>query len=375
MNILWYLLAVSLILSFAVSYRDKVLTQRFHDEKHRDRFLTAVLILFLGIFCGLRTWYNDTVTYIQIYEYLTPTLQNFARDNTATYATGIGFAFVNSALKTIGFSTQDYLMFYALITTFCYVRFVRKYSDNFPLGVFLMFTTGFYTFAFAAIKQCMATAICLVALDALFEKKRLKYILLVALASLFHPYAIIYFLLLFMDFRPLTWKTYFFIAAFIIVGFSLNSLIGTILDVTDMMGANYDAESFVGEGVNIFRVLVCFVPVAMMFLFGRKMFVGTNRQENIIFNMAMLNALIMFVGLFGTANYFARLANYFLPAQVVVLPWMFRRIKAPDRQVLTIFCIVGYLGYFMYGNLIQSVFDNCFSKITLWQYLSSHFGG
>lgn len=375
MNILWYLLAVSLILSFAVSYRDKVLTQRFYDEKHRDRFLTAVLILFLGIFCGLRTWYNDTVTYIQIYDYLTPTLQNFARDNTATYATGIGFAFVNSALKTIGFSTQDYLMFYALITTFCYVRFVRKYSDNFPLGVFLMFTTGFYTFAFAAIKQCMATAICLVAIDALFEKKRLKYILLVALASLFHPYAIIYFLLLFMDFRPLTWKTYFFIAAFIIVGFSLNSLIGTILDVTDMMGANYDAETFVGEGVNIFRVLVCFVPVAMMFLFGRKMFVGTNRQENIIFNMAMLNALIMFVGLFGTANYFARLANYFLPAQVVVLPWMFRRIKSPDRQVLTIFCIVGYLGYFMYGNLIQSVFDNCFSKITLWQYLSSHFGG
>ena len=375
MTKLWYLLAVSMALSFLTSYHDRMLLSRYPDGKHRDRLFTAALILFLGVYCGLRTWYNDTVTYKQIYDYLTPTLQNFVRDNTYNFAQGIGFAFVNSALKTIGFSTQDYLMFYALITTFCYVRFVRKYSDNFPLGVFLMFTTGFYTFAFAAIKQCMATAICLVALDALFEKKRLKYILLVALASLFHPYAIIYFLLLFMDFRPLTWKTYFFIAAFIIVGFSLNSLIGTILDVTDMMGANYDAESFVGEGVNIFRVLVCFVPVAMMFLFGRKMFVGTNRQENIIFNMAMLNALIMFVGLFGTANYFARLANYFLPAQVIVLPWMFRRIKDPDRQILTIFCIAGYLGYFMYGNLIQSVFDNCFSKITLWQYLSSHFGG
>ena len=276
MNKLWYLLAVSMILALAASYHDRILRQRFPEGKKRDMIFTAILIIFLGIYCGLRTWYNDTVTYLQIYNYLTPTLANFTQDNTATYATGIGFAFVNSIMKTIRLSSQDFIMFYALITTFCYVRFVKKYSDNFPIGVFLMFTTGFYTFAFAAIKQCMATAICLVALDALFEKKRLKYIILVVFASLFHPYAIIYFLLLFMDFRPLTWRTYFFIALFIIIGFSLNSLIGTILDVTDMMGAEYDTSSFVGEGVNIFRVLVCFVPVILMFLIGRKMFFDTN---------------------------------------------------------------------------------------------------
>lgn len=324
MNKLWYLLSVSMILAFAVSYHDKTLHQKYPDSNKRDVFFTAVLILFLGIYCGLRTWYNDTVTYIQIYEQTT-LLSDFASDNTSSFAQGIGFAFLNSIMKTIGFSSQDYLMFYALITTYFYVRFVRKYSDNFPLSVFLMFTTGFYTFAFAAIKQCMATAICLYALDALFERKRLKYIILVALASLFHPYSIVYLLLLLMDFRPLTWKTYFYIAVFIAAGFSLDSLIGTILDVTDMMGATYDASSFVGEGVNIFRVLVCFVPVAMMFLFGRKLFVGSNSRENIMYNMAMLNAMIMFVGLFGTANYFARLANYFLPAQVIVLPWVFKK--------------------------------------------------
>ena len=104
------------------------------------------------------------------------------------------------------------------------------------------------------------------------------------------------------------------------------------------------------------------------------MFAYSTRTENILFNMAMLNALIMFVGLFGTANYFGRLANYFLPAQVVVLPWMLKKIAKQDRQILTVLCVVGYVGYFMYGNLVQSVFDNCFSKITLWQYISSHFG-
>lgn len=362
------------MLAFAVSYHDRTMLRRYLDGSRKDVFFTSVLILFLGIYCGLRTWYNDTVTYIQIFEQ-TPLLSDFASDNTSSYAQGIGFAFLNSVIKTIGFSSQDYLMLYALITTYFYVRFVRKYSDNFPLSVFLMFTTGFYTFAFAAIKQCMATAICLAALDSLFEKKRLKYIILVALASLFHPYSIVYLLLLLMDFRPLTWKTYFYIAVFIAAGFSLNSLFGTILDVTDMMGATYDTSSFVGEGVNVFRVLVCFVPVAMMFLFGRKLFIVSNRQENIMYNMAMLNAMIMFVGLFGTANYFARLANYFLPAQVIVLPWVFKKIKNPGRQIITVLCVVCYLGYFIYGNALQRSFDSEFSKITLWQYITSHFGG
>lgn len=362
-----------MLLSFAISYRDKYL-RRVEDSAHsHDRIFTLVLVLLLGIFCGLRTFYNDTITYIQIYEQA-PALKDFVKVNTSTYAQGIGFAYLNSLMKTLGFSTQDYLMFYSMVTAYYYVRFVRRNTDDFPLAVFLMFATGFYTFAFAAIKQCMATAICLFGLEFLLQGKRVHYILFVFLASLFHPYALIYLLLLLMDFPPLSRKTYLYVGIFLVIGLSLNSMIGTIVDVTAMMGAKYDMTSFVGEGVNIFRVMVCFVPLVLAFLCGKAMFAHSTRTENILFNMTMLNALIMFVGLFGTANYFARLANYFLPAQVIVLPWMLRKIGGKGRQVLTVMCIVGYTGYFIYGNLIQSVFDSSFSKIAFWQYIRSHFG-
>ena len=140
------------------------------------------------------------------------------------------------------------------------------------------------------------------------------------------------------------------------------------------MGATYDMTSFVGEGVNIFRVLVCFVPLFLSALYSRKLFGQTTRTDNILFNMSMLNALIMFVGLFGTANYFARLANYFLPAQVVVLPWILKKIGGRDGQILTLLCIIGFAGYFMYGNMVQHVFDEKFAQITLWDYIASHFG-
>lgn len=373
MSKLWFLLFWAMLLSFAISYRDKYLCRVVGSTHRYDKAFTLVLILLLGTFCGLRTFYNDTVTYVRIYAQA-PVLKDFAEVNTSTYAQGIGFAYLNSLMKTLGFSTQDYLMFYSMVTAFCYVRFVRKNTDNFPLAVFLMFTTGFYTFSFAAIKQCMATAICLLGMDFLMQKKSVPYVLTVAAASLFHPYALVYLLLLFMDFRPLTWKTYLYIGVFVVIGFGLNRIIGTIVDVTTVMGADYDMTSFVGEGVNIFRVLVCFVPLVLAFVCGWKLFANSTRTENILFNMAMLNALIMFVGLFGTANYFARLANYFLPAQVVAIPWMLKKIAEQDRKILTVLCIVGYTGYFMYGNLVQSVFDNCFSQITLWQYISSHFG-
>ncbi len=372
MSKLWLLLALSLVLAFIIERRENQERIIRNNTAYREHLFTFLLIMYLGVYCGLRTWYNDTVTYIQIYD-LTPLLSDFAQSNTASFAQGIGFALLNSVMKTIGFSTQDYLMFYALLTVFCYVRFVRRYTDKFVLATFLMFATGFYTFTFAAIKQCAATALCLLALDYLFQKQNIKFIVIVCIATLFHPYSIVYLLLLFMDFRPLSWRTYLYMALFIAAGFGLNSMIGTILDVTSMIGGNYNAESFIGEGVNIFRVLVSFVPLGLAFICGHKLFAKTTRSENILFNMAMLNALIMFVGLFGTANYFARLANYFLAAQVVVIPWIIEKVDKKTRTVLTICCVAGYTGYFVYGNLIQSVFDTGFSSISLWEYINSHF--
>lgn len=373
MNKLWGLFFVSLIFAFVIQYRDRRMRMLSSNGNGRDKLFTLLLILYLGVFCGLRTRYNDTTTYVHIFEQ-TPTLSSFLKQNTISFAQGIGFSIFNSVMKSLGFSSQDFLMIYAVVTAFCYGQYARKYSCNFLFSVFLMFTTGFYTFSFAAIKQCMATAICLLGMDFLMQKKSVPYVLTVAAASLFHPYALVYLFLLFMDFSPLAWKTYLYIGIFIVIGFGLNRMIGTIVDVTTIMGANYDMTSFVGEGVNVFRVLVSFVPLILAFICGRRMFAYSTRTENILFNMAMLNALIMFVGLFGTANYFGRLANYFLPAQVVVLPWMLKKIAKQDRQILTVLCVVGYTGYFMYGNLVQHVFDNCFSKITLWQYISSHFG-
>ena len=354
-------------MAFVIDQRDCQL--RYEGVRRREGLVTCLLIVVLGFFCGLRIWGNDTGTYLEIYEYLTPEWSKITPENTPEFSSGLGFFYVSSMLKTLGFTEQDYLMFFAFATVIPYVLFVRRYSRSAVFGVFLMFTTGFYTFSWAAVKQCMALGICLMALDYALEKKWIRYGLMVAVAMFFHPYAMVYFLVPFMMFRPWTFRTFLYTALFIAIGFYLDTLIGTVLDITDMMGAVYTEESFTGEGVNLFRVAVSFVPMVLAVLYGKKLFHDASEADCLMFNLAMLNALIMFVGIFGTANYFARLANYFLPAQVIVIPWILRKTHPRDRAWLTLACIAGYLGYFVYENAIIRPFDAGYSHMSFWEYI------
>lgn len=370
MKKLWILLAVTLVLAWVIDDRDQMF--RYRGEKRREHLVTWLLILILGFFCGLRTWGNDTITYLMIYDQL-PGLREVISNSRYGFSGGIGFYYLSALLKELGFTPQDYLMFYAFATAIPYVLFVRRYSDSMVFGVFLMFATGFYTFSLAAIKQCMALGLCLAAIPYAMDRKWIRYFLGVAAAMLFHPYAVIYLLVPFMTFKPWTFRTFLYIVIFMAAGFYLESLLGTVLDITTMMGAVYTEESFTGEGVNIFRVAVSFVPLVLAALYGKKLFRNTTRAEDIMFNIAMLNALIMFVGLFGTANYFARLANYFLPAQVIIIPWILRRAHHQDRAWLVPGCVAGYIGYFIYENAIIRPFDINYSHMSFWEYLGTFF--
>lgn len=369
---LWLVLGASLLLAVVIDIRDQKLAYLGSDRK--ERLFTWLLIILLGFFCGLRIWGNDTSEYLETYEHLTPTLDTFVAEKHApAFSDGWGFIYLNILLKTLGFSNQDYLMFYAFLTVIPYVLFVRRYSTDLVWGVFLMFATGFYTFSMAAIKQSLAMGICLMSLPYALDRKWIRFALIVLLGSLMHPYAIIYFLVPLMMFEPWKGKTLLYTAIFIAAGFTLDSLIGTVLQITEMMGADYSEAEMMGAGVNLFRVMVCFVPMILAVFFGNDLFHDAGEDVHLMFNLAMINALIMFVGLFGTANYFARLANYFLPAQVVILPWMLHSAHPKDRRWLMPACIAGYLGYFYYENAIIRPFDIGYAQMSLWEYLGHFF--
>ena len=343
--------------------------------QRKERLFYMLLALGLIQFAGLRTYYNDTSTYRYIYDV---TKQDVSAGLTLTegiewtrIGANPGFVFVTRLMARLNFSTQDFLMVFSMFTVGTNLWFFRKYSCNLWMSVLLFITFTGYTFNLAAIKQCTAMALCLIATDRAIRTKYVHFALLVLLASLFHPYALMYFVVPFLFFRPWSKYTLMMLMIFGLAGFGLEAMLGTLLNVTDMLGENYNAASFTGEGVNPIRVLVVAVPMVLALLTAEQIKENEEKDQYLIVNLSMLNAEIMFVGLFGTANYFARLANYFIPFQAVSIPWLLKHYEYHDRRTITTLAVLGYVGFFYYSQAINETFDYSFYKMDLWDYLKT----
>ena len=335
----------------------------------KERVFYAILMVVMILFVGLRTHYNDTGAYRHMYELIKP--GDIFTDVDWRIGNNPGFNVVNQILVNLGVDVQSYLMFYAAITLGIYLWFIRKYSCNLWLSVFLFATSSGFVFTLAAIKQCVAVAFALVGVDRVIRKKWLSFVLWVALGSLFHAYAIMYLIVPLLMFEPWTKKTYMMLGTFGMAGILLQPLMGTVISITSMMGEEYDAASFSGEGVNPFRLLVVAVPVVLSFMTRQVIAKKNDRVMNIMVNLVTLNAAIMFVALFGTANYFARLANYFVIFQCITIPWLFSNFDRQTRQWLIPAAVVCYVLYFYYANGINQPFDVYYSAISLREYLQS----
>ena len=87
MTKLWILLAVSLVLAWLIDNQDKALRSR--GVERRERLFTTMLILVLALFFGLRTWGNDTGTYLMMYRQM-PLIGEYLSGNRYSFATGVG---------------------------------------------------------------------------------------------------------------------------------------------------------------------------------------------------------------------------------------------------------------------------------------------
>lgn len=336
---------------------------------YKDRFFYFLLAFAMAFFVGLRTRGNDTGAYRQMYENMRTGTDPIQLLMSTQIASSPGLYCLSAVLKNAGASTQDYFMVCALFTVLTYLWFLRKYTTDIWLSVFYFITMGVYTFTMAAIKQTMAVAFLVIATDAAIERKWLKYAFWMVIAELFHPYAFIYLAVPFLSFRPWSGKTFILLAGTVIVALSLERFMGAIGDLTDALGFDYAENEFMGAGVNIFRVAVVWVPLVLSFICKGQLHYSQNRAQNMIINLAMMNSVIMFIGLFGTANYFARLANYFLIFQCLALPMILQQFTPSSEKQLRILSEIGFLGYFYYAEAIANGrFDDGYSFIGVVDY-------
>lgn len=340
----------------------------------KEKIFFAIMAVIMTVFVGLRVSYNDTSAYIHAYN-MSSVPDNFwgifAGLKNSSISDHVLYVLIQRIFKYYAISPQQYLMFYAVITLIPYVWFINKYSSNVFFSILLTFTLGVYTFCCAGIKQAVAVAFCLIAVDRCINKKYVSFAIFVFIGILFHPYAFLFYLTPILRFVPGSKKTYWMLIIFFVLGIALQPLMGTVIDITTMLGEEYTETELSGTGVNPFRVAVCNVPLILFFLVKKNIPDDHYTVEkNVILNLTFLNGEIIFVGLFGTANYFARLANYFLIFQVLSIPWLLKYIDKRYRTLITIIAVVLYCLFFYYQNYIVINFDKYFDRITFIDYLN-----
>lgn len=365
MGELWIVLAVSCGLAFLSEKYTFAWNGR--PSKVLNYTIVVLLIAYLSLFAGLRTGYNDTYAYISGYKAMAA-FPAILTDFSWELGDNPGFILLNSLMKAAGFSAQSFVLSYSILFVAVTVSFLKKYSSSFTLSIFLFVCAHGYLFSLAAMKQCTSIAIGLMAIPLMLKRRWISYVLIILLAATFHPYILLFLLIPFLRFRPWSTGTWIMLAATVGAGLFLPQIIGTVIDAAALLGDGYDANSFIGEGVNIFRVLVASVSMLLSLVFRHRL-VRSDLKDDTFINCSFLYACIMFVGLFGTANYFGRLANYFVLFPALVIPAILKKLSNQDRHFLTASMVICYLAYFYYGNAINESFAQEFSRITIWNYL------
>lgn len=171
----------------------------------------------------------DTNAYMRSFESpYYPKLQDFSL--TGEYGSDIMWVFINSLAKTIGGGFYTVQFIQAATVNIAVFWFIRKHSPKPFMGILLFFMFQWWNYCFEAMRESIAIAFYLFALDALISEKSLKkYYLRVWPAALVHTFGFVTFLFPLIQYikinRYLPIVIILFLGVFLSIGDILNELV------------------------------------------------------------------------------------------------------------------------------------------------------
>lgn len=335
----------------------------------------VALVVVLTLFAGLRTSYNDTANYIHMFQGSLGVVGHFSDpENRDILGNPLFYLFAN-IIKDTTDNAQVMIFLSAAFSQICFILFLKRYCSNFVFGVFLYFTLGTFLLSMAAIKQTMAMAVLTLAIPYLEKKQWLRYCLIVFLAMLIHTYAIAFAVLPLFVRRPWRLFTYTFAFVTFVLLMNFQDVVTSFLEQADEMGKTIaEYEVFDNVSVNIFRIAVYAVPPLCSLVFQQWIFQDASKMKYVLVHMSVISLACMIMGTQSGANMFGRMANYFEFGAICTLPWMLEQtFDKRSNRLITAIATVGFLGFFVYANMIAVDFDQIYNSISLFRFIASLF--
>lgn len=277
----------------------------------------------------------------------------------------------NSGLKDIGFAL--YLKFLSFFSTndvfftvmsvipyiICICFFIYKYSRNLFLSYFLFFSLNLYTCSFYLLRHISATAMLIIAFDAVLTKKPKTFLFFVIIASMMHSTAIIFVIL-----YPLYhWKIKHIFKR-IPKGISTLSMIG-ICVILSVFGKNLlnsilltffsrgRFQTSGGEEGGLGRLLIA-VAFLIICLYENRKENSLNVADNNLKKLLMLMSIITCI-LYAFMPFkadFHRFAKFFEYGNLVFLPNSIMNEKNKINRFTIELILIAIMSIYMFGRLL-----------------------
>lgn len=290
-----------------------------------SKIIYYAILISLILFSGMRTTYNDTTAYTHAF-----TMTDVSNISLSTLFEGYGgFTLLQQLIyKYISVDPQMLLLLVSVILNVLFLSFIRTHCEIFSESLFLYFI-GTYVFTMAGMKQAIAMAISLVAIEKLINRKYIGFVFFILIAMLFHPYIVVLLVLPFISRRVWDRNVVFVLLLGIIAALNLDN----VLEFAGLIGKDYDIEGFNNYTINPFRVVIEAIPIFVYALSLRRIRMNNNNQYVTLgINMSLIRFVLIFLGLFWNPIYFARIGTYFSVLDMIVMPMVLNKTELRNEK-------------------------------------------
>lgn len=315
----------------------------------------GAVILLLVLFAGLRDRAvgTDTGNYVYWFE-----IVNSYADNWST--TEIGYRGLTALSATLSNNYAILLILIALLAVSSYITTIVKLNRQYDISIFLLVTSGCYTFFFNGARQGIAASICFLALPWLLKRRPIPYFLLVGTAALFHHTALIAGPLYFLA-RPTFSRMQ--IAVYVVGLFLAVELlpffVHFVSENIDNKYANYADRS---EGGGIITVIFLTIQGAALFLL-RKIIDDREGCYTRLLNIYLIGLLPSIAAVLSNVNPsgILRLHLYFSQAGILLWPMLFENFRRTPLRDMFMFA------FFLIGVTFFVLTTNRFGDLVPYQ--------
>ena len=226
------------------------------------------------------------------------------------------FVFIVSSFITV------YLVFYVIL----------KKSPNIVLSIFLFIGTRMYFYSFTQIRQYIAIAIFLFAINYIEKRKLLKYVFCILIAACFHKIALIYLPIYFINRINLKKKTYYFIT---IIAFLFEEVVYYVYSVIAplLYGRYFNTGYGIGNDSIAMTLIAIFTMIFTVLYYSQ---IQKMKFGNIYLNLQLIFWILSTTTHRVNESY--RIVALFMYSSIILLPMIHKCMKYKYNKRAFIFC-------------------------------------